>query len=107
MQTTEIKDCCGGKILSGFGNTLTAIDQTKYTSIAIKSFIKKQEAFYKNVGLSFLMILLNEEQLIKIKPILDELKWELVMDSAFHPNHMTKISMFIKKLNEEHYLNRI
>ena len=107
MKVNEIAECCGGKILNSFGNTIVAVDQFNYSIASIKKFIIQQETFHKNMGLSFLMIILNEQQLKKIKPILDELKWELVMDNAFHPNHMTKISMFIKKLNEDHYLNRI
>jgi len=107
MKASPVIDCCAATILSSFGGTSTAMDSNDYIPSIIKSFLINQENIQKRKGLAFCMIILNEEQLVKMRPILEELEWELVMDKAFHPNHMTKISMFIKKLNEEHYLNRI
>jgi len=94
MQSNEFPYCCGIKIFSNFGNTNTALDQTKYTIEQIKEFLNTNERWYSEKAL--LLISINQDQYKIMKDILKEREYKLYSRS-YHPNHNSYIYLFGKK----------
>lgn len=97
MKASEFPDCCGIIVLSGFGNTMVAHDNTNYSQKEIDDYLSRSEISYKLKA--FLIATLNQDQKNKIGEVFEKKGWEMVGDS-YHPIHDSQIYIYIKKLNK-------
>lgn len=100
MRTTELIHCCGAVVFSEFGNTNTAITQTKFTPEEVEKFLVEKEATYRKFGKSLAIATLNGDQKAILGPTFKKLGWRTASKS-YHPNHKTDIYLLTKKLQTQ------
>jgi hypothetical protein len=84
MKTSSYPHCCGVDILSQFGNTVTAVDSTKYTKEEIKKYILENRSEYNK---KIEIVILNEEQIENIgKDLFVELEFK-ISEPMYYPGH--------------------
>lgn len=95
MRSREFPTCCGINLLTEFGNTSTAINDTNYTVEQVDAFLKKHNTPY-NKALN--MIVLNNEQREKLKKVLYDNGYRLTrLKGYYHPAHQTEIFIYIRE----------
>lgn len=99
MNVLSFPTCCGINILSGFGNTSTAMDTTKYSIEDIDKFVLQGTINSKGYGKSITLIAINEEQRAIMRGCLRKRGYKRLM-KAYHPNHNSVIYLYGKALNE-------
>jgi len=100
MLTLAFPVCCGATILTGFGNTDTAIDNRRYTTEEIDNYVKRTVSDYRNTSLLF--AILNQEQKPIVGPILKKYGFRCVVSDAYHGAHDSYLSTYIKRNDNDH-----
>lgn len=92
MKISSFPDCCGAKVISSFGNTVTALDRKEYTPEDIDKYVKEQIGFYPNQQL---LSIINSDQLKVVAPVLKKNGFKRVA-ANYHSGHGNNIFTFIR-----------
>ncbi len=97
MIGTDFPDCCGIKVLSGFGHSTTGLEATPFTLEEISNFLDAQTKYYTEMGKAMLVATINCEQYPIMGELFKEKGW-VEASKSYHRNHDKTIYLFVKTL---------
>src|SRR6476646_47198 len=97
MKVSGLIDCCGILVLSGFGNTSTAIDRNEYSKEEVSKFLDDKIKSNEWQRFGIFLATLNQEQYDLFKDLFLE-RGFISSERNYHPNHDSYIYILTKQM---------